>query len=51
MAEAAGNINIVLSVNKANYTAAMQEAQRQLDVFAGKTKAAGAATASSMVAG
>jgi hypothetical protein len=51
MAEAAGNINIVLSVNKANYTAAMQEAQRQLDVFSGKTKAAGAATVSSMVAG
>ncbi len=48
--QAAGNINIVLSVNKANYTAAMAEAQRQLDVFAGKSKAAGHATVSSMQA-
>lgn len=49
--QAAGNINIVLSVNKANYTAAMAEAQRQLDIFAGKATGAGKATASSMVAG
>jgi len=51
MSEAAGNISIVLSVNKANYSAAMAEAQRQLDVFSGKTQAAGKATVSSMVAG
>jgi lambda family phage tail tape measure protein len=50
MSEAAGNINIVLSVNKANYTAAMTEAQRQLDTFAGKSKEAGHATVSSMQA-
>lgn len=48
---AAGNINIVLSVNKANYTAAMAEAHRQLDVFAGKAAATGKTTASSMIAG
>ena len=48
--QAAGNINIVLSVNKANYTQAMQEAQRQLDVFAGKAAGAGHATVSSMQA-
>ena len=48
--QAAGSINIVLSVNKANYTAAMAEAQRQLDVFAGKAGAAGHATVSSMQA-
>jgi hypothetical protein len=46
----AGNVQIVLSVNQANYTKAMSEAQRQLDTFAGKAKGAGHSTVSSMQA-
>ena len=33
---AAGNVQIVLSVNQANYTKAMQEAQRQIAEAAGE---------------
>ncbi|MCU1251534.1 MAG: hypothetical protein JWQ49_4563 [Edaphobacter sp.] len=50
MPDAAGSVNIVLSVNKANFSAAMAEAQTQLDKFAGKTKEAGHATVTSMQA-
>ena len=50
MSDAAGSINIVLSVNKANFSAAMADAQRQLDTFAGKAKGAGHGTVSSMQA-
>ena len=46
----AGNVQVVLSVNQANYTKAMQEAQRQLDTFAGKAKDAGHSTVSGMQA-
>jgi hypothetical protein len=47
---AAGNVQIVLSVDQVTYTQAMKEAQRQLDTFAGKAKGAGHATVSSMQA-
>jgi hypothetical protein len=50
MPESAGSVNIVLSVNKANFSAAMADAQRQLDAFAGKAKSAGHGTVSSMQA-
>ena len=50
MPDAAGKVNIVLSVNQANFSAGMAEAQRELDKFAGKTKAAGHGTVSSMQA-
>jgi hypothetical protein len=50
MPEAAGNVNIVLSVNKSNFSEAMADAQKQLDQFAGKSKAAGHATVSGMQA-
>lgn len=50
MSNAAGNVQILLNVNKTSYTAAFQEAQRELDKFAGKTKEAGHATVSSMQA-
>jgi Lambda phage tail tape-measure protein (Tape_meas_lam_C) len=46
----AGQVQVVLSVNQANYTKAMQEAQRQLDTFAGKARGAGHSTVSSMQA-
>ena len=48
--QAAGGVNIVLNLNKASYTANLKEAQRQLDQFTGKSKAAGHATVSSMQA-
>lgn len=50
MSDAAGSVNIVLSVNKANFTAAMQDAQRQLDKFAGKSKSSGHAAVTSVQA-
>jgi hypothetical protein len=50
MSDAAGNVSIVLSVNKANFSAAMSDAQKQLDTFSGKTREAGRATVSSMQA-
>ncbi len=50
MPDAAGSVNIVLSVNQANFTQAMANAQRELDKFAGKSKDAGHATVSSMQA-
>src|SRR5437868_6845944 len=50
MSDAAGKVQIVLSVDKATYSQAMAEAQRQLDVFAGKAQTAGHSTVSSMQA-
>lgn len=47
---AAGGVNIVLSLNSASYSKAIKEAQNQLDAFAGKTKAAGHGTVTSMQA-
>jgi Lambda phage tail tape-measure protein (Tape_meas_lam_C) len=47
---AAGNVQVVLSMNAANYTQALKNAQAQLDSFAGKTRGAGHATVSSMQA-
>jgi hypothetical protein len=44
------NVQIVLSVNKANFSAAMTDAQRQLDTLAGKARGAGHSTVSSMQA-
>jgi Lambda phage tail tape-measure protein (Tape_meas_lam_C) len=41
MPEVAGKVNVVLSVNAVNFTAAMKEAQANLDRFAGKSKTAG----------
>ncbi|RZU39326.1 tail tape-measure protein [Edaphobacter modestus] len=46
----AGNVQVVLSVDKATYSQAMTEAQRQLDSFAGKARTAGHSTVSSMQA-
>lgn len=39
----AGDITIVLSVNKAGWTQSLQDAQRQLDVLSGKSRTAGKA--------
>lgn len=50
MSDAAGSVNIVLSVNKANFTAAMADAQRQLDKFAGKSKSSGHSAVTSVQA-
>ena len=50
MSDPAGNVSIVLSVNQANFSAAMAEAQSQLDKFAGKSRTAGHSTVSSMQA-
>lgn len=50
MSDAAGKVTVVLSVNKSTYTAAMQDAQKQLDTFAGKARGAGHSTVSSMQA-
>ncbi|HTF67028.1 MAG TPA: phage tail tape measure C-terminal domain-containing protein [Edaphobacter sp.] len=44
----AGQVQVVLSVNKATYSAAMADAQRQLDTFAGKARGAGHSTITSM---
>lgn len=46
----AGQVNVVLNVNQANYSKAMDEAAKKLDVFAGKSKTAGHATVTSMQA-
>ena len=50
MSDAAGKVQIILSVDKATYSQAMAEAQRQLDQFAGKAKNAGHATVTSVQA-
>jgi hypothetical protein len=50
MSDAAGNISVVLSVNKASFSAAMTEAQRELDKFSGKAKSAGHSSVTSVQA-
>lgn len=50
MSDAAGSVNIVLSVNKASFSAAMADAQRQLDKFAGKSKSSGHSAVTSVQA-
>lgn len=50
MPEVAGKVNVVLSVNAVNFTAAMKEAQANLDKFAGKSKQAGHTSVTSVQA-
>lgn len=50
MPNAAGSVNINLSMNSATFTAGVKNAQAQLDAFSGKAKGAGRATVTSMQA-
>jgi len=50
MSQAAGSVNVVLSMNAATFTQGIRNAQAELDKFAGKAKAAGEHTVSGMQA-
>jgi hypothetical protein len=50
MPNAAGSVNINLSMNAVTFTQGIKSAQAELDKFAGKSKAAGHSTVSSMQA-